>query len=129
MWPAISVVSELTTNAVLHARTEFAVELVLAGGKLEVRVADSSPHLPVRRRYDDDAATGRGLALLEALTSDWGVTATDDGKVVWCVVEASEEWRSGASHEPSVEDAPAPSGDSADLDGFGDGAACLAYAA
>ena len=89
VWVATTVISELVTNAVLHARTDFSVTVELAGPVLTLRVADASPTVPVRRRYDDAAATGRGLALLEELTSGWGVEATGAGKVVWCTIDAS----------------------------------------
>ena len=88
VWVATTVISELVTNAVLHARTDFSVSVELAGPVLTMRVADASPAVPVRRRYDDASATGRGLALLEELTSGWGVEATGAGKVVWCTVDA-----------------------------------------
>ena len=90
VWVATTVISELVTNVVLHARTDFSVSIELAGAQLTLRVADASPDVPVRRRYDDAAATGRGLLLLEELTSGWGVEATADGKVVWCTVAAPE---------------------------------------
>ncbi|MCU1678737.1 MAG: putative anti-sigma regulatory factor, serine/threonine protein kinase [Frankiales bacterium] len=90
-WAAITVVSELATNAVLHARTEFVVAIELDGPRLHVRVADGAAAIPVRRRYEVEAATGRGIALLEALASDWGIEASDGGKVVWCTVEAHRD--------------------------------------
>ncbi len=86
VWATITVVSELATNAVLHARTEFSMVIELVADGVNVRVADSSSTKPVRRRYDPDAATGRGMALIEALTTEWGVLETDTGKVVWCTV-------------------------------------------
>jgi hypothetical protein len=38
--------SEIVTNAVLHARTPIAVEMCVAGGRVEVQVRDLSPVLP-----------------------------------------------------------------------------------
>lgn len=86
VWAATTLVSELATNVVLHARTPFTVEVELVGPQLTVRVADGSAHNPVRRHYEDDAATGRGLVLLDSLASEWGTVGTPDGKVVWCTV-------------------------------------------
>jgi PAS domain S-box-containing protein len=48
-----------------------------------VEVHDRSPVLPGRRDYDEDAMTGRGLAMVELLSADWGVTADGSGKTVW----------------------------------------------
>ncbi|HEX8004233.1 MAG TPA: ATP-binding protein [Mycobacteriales bacterium] len=76
-------VSELVTNAVLHARTdvELAVRLVARGVRVEV--SDGSPAAPVVRHYEDEAMTGRGLALVEQLAGDWGVDDRPAGKTVW----------------------------------------------
>ncbi|WP_432495777.1 ATP-binding protein [Kineococcus auxinigenes] len=81
-------VSELVTNAVLHARTDFTVTVRLVPtGRIRVEVADSSP-VPVQsRRFGATATTGRGLRLVAAASLDWGTTALPadlgPGKVVW----------------------------------------------
>lgn len=76
-------VSELTTNAVLHATGRPQLHIVQTGRSVRVEVADTSPVLPRPRDYELDASTGRGLALVEALASAWGSAPTPDGKVVW----------------------------------------------
>lgn len=77
-------VSELVSNAVIHAGTMIEVEVRVASpDRIEVSVADGSPHAPVRREYDAVAATGRGVRLLDALSGDWGVERQDSGKRVW----------------------------------------------
>ena len=82
-------VSELVTNVILHARTRCEVHLEREGEGVRVGVRDDSPMLPEEKRYAADAATGRGLRLVEQLATRWG-TATDpaDGKVVWFAVHA-----------------------------------------
>jgi hypothetical protein len=40
----------------------------------------------VLQRYDSDAVTGRGLALVDQLSTSWGVEPTSAGKLVWCEV-------------------------------------------
>jgi anti-sigma regulatory factor (Ser/Thr protein kinase) len=83
------VVSELASNAVLHARTPFSVRLRIdATGRIRVEVRDASAVQPTRRRYSADAVTGRGLRIIEACTDRWGVEAEADGKVVWCELDA-----------------------------------------
>lgn len=80
------VVSELVTNAVLHARTAIGVAIqVLEGGGVRLEVSDDSPALPRQRRYSQDSSTGRGLVLVEALSGRWGVARWEDatGKTVW----------------------------------------------
>lgn len=85
-WPASALVSELTTNAVLHAGTTFAVALTLDDEGLRLEVKDGSPAHPVVRHYDDDATTGRGLRLVVQLAEQWGVEPRSTSKTVWCVL-------------------------------------------
>jgi anti-sigma regulatory factor (Ser/Thr protein kinase) len=80
------VLTELATNAALHARSAYTVHLVLEPAALLVEVTDSSPALPQHRHYGVDATTGRGIALVEALSSAWGVESSPTGKTVWCRV-------------------------------------------
>jgi len=81
--------SEVVTNAVLHARS--AVHLVVreAGGRVRCEVADDDPTLPVARDPGPTTPTGRGLRLVEALSSDWGVDRRRDGKTVWFEVDGA----------------------------------------
>jgi len=49
-----------------------------------IEVWDAAPGKPVPARTDDpDAEGGRGLLLVEALSSGWGWYATPYGKTVW----------------------------------------------
>lgn len=79
-------VSEVVTNAVLHAHTELQVTVVVTADQLRVEVADHNPAMPTQRGYGQQATTGRGMALVAAVTHSHGVTATPDGKVVWFTV-------------------------------------------
>ena len=76
-------VSELVTNALLHAGTPIDVAAWVDETGLRVEVADGSGHLPTRRRYATTAGTGRGMLMLEQMVDDWGVTRHDRGKTVW----------------------------------------------
>ncbi len=80
---ALLLVTEVVTNALLHAGTSIDLSAVLGEDGLRVVVADGSPHLPVRRRYGPSAGTGRGLMILDQLVDDWGVEQRDFGKAVW----------------------------------------------
>lgn len=79
-------VTELVTNAVLHAHTELLLRARCDGRALRVEVEDFNPRLPVARRYGPESSTGRGMALVAALTSEHGVIPTDRGKIVWFAV-------------------------------------------
>ena len=81
-------VSELVTNAMLHARTAFTVTLrTMPTGRVRVEVADTSPGLVQLRHQGPAATTGRGLQLVEAVSQAWGVEALAEregpGKRVW----------------------------------------------
>jgi anti-anti-sigma factor len=77
-------VSELVTNAVLHAGTACEVEIDRGPRTLRVGVRDlDGGRLPQPRNFDRAAVTGRGLLVVEALTDRWGVDSDHDGKTVW----------------------------------------------
>ncbi len=80
---AVLLVSEVVTNALLHAGTRIDVAVSVDRTGVRVEVGDGSLHLPVRRRYSPTAGTGRGMMLLEQMVDEWGVQTRHDGKVVW----------------------------------------------
>ncbi|HVE47186.1 MAG TPA: SpoIIE family protein phosphatase [Acidimicrobiales bacterium] len=75
--------SELTTNAVRHARSSFTVVVRYSGDRVRIEVDDSSPLAPEPRIPSDEDPGGRGLILVEALAEEWGVTSLPVGKRVW----------------------------------------------
>ena len=77
------VVSELATNALLHAASAFEVA-VHWDGLVRLEVADSDPTVPQPRQASTGDVSGRGLHLVQQLCSRWGVERRDDGKSVWC---------------------------------------------
>ena len=79
-------VTELVTNAVLHAHTELLLRARCDGRALRVEVEDFNARLPVPRVYGPESPTGRGMALVAALTHQHGVIPTDGGKIVWFAV-------------------------------------------
>lgn len=72
-------VTELVTNAVRHAESHVEVKLVLSAEVIRVEVLDRDPKFPTPRQAEAMAESGRGLALIEALASSWGVTPIRDG--------------------------------------------------
>ena len=80
---AALLVSELVTNAVLHARTDIRVEVAVHGDVVRVGVRDHSPARVRRRRHGVESGTGRGLMLVDRMAQRWGVDLSGDGKIVW----------------------------------------------
>jgi anti-sigma regulatory factor (Ser/Thr protein kinase) len=81
---AVLIVSELVTNAVLHAGTPCEVSVRTADGLLRVEVHDGDTRPPVRRLSPSDSvATGRGVRMLQSLGERWGVETDECGKTVW----------------------------------------------
>jgi anti-sigma regulatory factor (Ser/Thr protein kinase) len=77
------VVSELATNAVIHAGTPFSVAVRSDGSAVRIAVQDWSSLQPVMRDVDPIALAGRGLRLIAAVSRSWGVEYGPDGKTVW----------------------------------------------
>jgi anti-sigma regulatory factor (Ser/Thr protein kinase) len=77
------VVSELATNAIIHAESDFAVSLSSHGDAVRLAVHDHSPAIPMMRSPLPVAISGRGLRLITALSRRWGTDLVSDGKVVW----------------------------------------------
>lgn len=87
---ATLIVSELVTNAIVHAATPAELRAKWADGVLRLEVLDHAEGNPPDPRIaapDDEG--GRGLLLVDALSTAWGVESTDDGKVVWAEVANS----------------------------------------
>ncbi|WP_373300577.1 SpoIIE family protein phosphatase [Streptomyces chromofuscus] len=91
---AMVVLSELVTNAVVHAGTdvELACRLEPESGAVVVEVCDHHPSRPPRNGESEAAREtpeyGRGLRLVAALSESWGVTYRRGAKTVWARVTA-----------------------------------------
>lgn len=80
---AVLLASELITNAVLHGRSEVELTVEVNRAGVKVSTADLNSRMPVMQSADEFALDGRGIAIVNLMASQWGVTATEDGKVVW----------------------------------------------
>lgn len=88
---AVLCLSELVTNAVIHTGATSQVRVDLAGSVLTVAVDDQGAAgagaAGKRDVVDHLAVHGRGLALVDALTSRWGSEVVDFGTTVWFELE------------------------------------------
>ena len=84
---ALLLISELVTNSVLHGGPPIVLAVDCDGDGLHVRVRDGSPSLPAPRAASPGDENGRGMTLVELLTSTWGAHPVADehgvGKEVW----------------------------------------------
>lgn len=80
--------TELVANAVIHARSAVTVTARLADDRLRVEVADTGGGALAMRHATLDEMGGRGLLLIEALSTAWGTSADGDGKLVWFELDA-----------------------------------------
>lgn len=80
-------VSEVVTNSILHARTNFSVEVTVRDDRIRVGVRDESPELPIRQLHESLQPTGRGLLILDEMADRWGFSPESSGKTVWFEIE------------------------------------------
>ncbi len=80
------VLSELVTNAVLHAKSPFSVSVRPESSGVRVAVHDQSPAQP-RAAVRDRMGSASGLELVSALASSWGIERVGRGKVVWATLK------------------------------------------
>ena len=80
---AALVVTELATNAVVHAGSAFTVGLLLSGGVIRISVEDSVSLMQPGGNRWLPAAPGHGLGVVAAIAVRWGVETEADGKAVW----------------------------------------------
>lgn len=78
----VLVANELVGNAVDHASTPFRLVLTLIGDRLLVDVTDGSTAPPRLQPLDTRAARGRGLQMVEYLSSSWTFRVEAGGKTV-----------------------------------------------
>ncbi|MFE0730827.1 PAS domain S-box protein [Streptomyces antibioticus] len=80
---ALLLLSETLTNAVQHAEGPLGLHVHRTATDLTVEVSDRSPQLPQPRMAGQHEESGRGLILVRALATGWGVRPTDEGKTTW----------------------------------------------
>jgi anti-sigma regulatory factor (Ser/Thr protein kinase) len=82
--------SELVTNALVHARSRVKLTVSVTGRRIRVEVGDASDAQPRPRPMADDATTGRGLHIVDAMATRWGSSSTADGKRVWFELDGAD---------------------------------------
>jgi anti-sigma regulatory factor (Ser/Thr protein kinase) len=97
------ITSELVTNAVMHgaepAFLTIYTDREADDGLLFVEVQDAKDAMPLERDADDDAETGRGLQIVDALAAEWGTEPARLGKLVWASLAIGATMSAGAHAE------------------------------
>ncbi|MFF2324397.1 MULTISPECIES: ATP-binding protein [unclassified Streptomyces] len=94
-------VTELLTNVHRHAQPDKSctVEIELLLERLTVSVHDHDPRMPTVREAGASSTSGRGLALIAAVSESWGVHPRGEaGKVVWFTLPAPPPFTTGPRH-------------------------------
>jgi anti-sigma regulatory factor (Ser/Thr protein kinase) len=76
-------VSEVATNAVVHACSPMRVSVWCREGHPRIEVRDDDPTPPQEVHADPLACGGRGIMLVDTLATSWGVNRNERGKTVW----------------------------------------------
>jgi anti-sigma regulatory factor (Ser/Thr protein kinase) len=74
---------ELATNCVQHARTDFELSISDGLGEIRVEVSDAGRGRPTLRSPTVLEPSGRGLRIVQGLSTAWGVVPGEDGTRVW----------------------------------------------
>lgn len=80
-------VSELATNSVKHADTEFELVIEYSDSRVRVEVTDSGAGEPTPRDPAPSDPSGRGLRIVDLMADKWGVRRSGDTKTVWFLVD------------------------------------------
>jgi len=98
--------SELATNAIRHARSDFELTIRTTKDEVRVEVRDNGDGQPTLGAPSPREHSGRGLRIVEAMADAWGITPTTSGKLVWFTLPVHEHEQaktqvaeSAASHE------------------------------
>ncbi len=91
------VVTELVTNSIKAGSPTVAITAHLHRDELDLAVYDTAAGTPVVAHPGPDSAHGRGLLIVEALCTQWGVrdardardARDDEGKAVWAILPVS----------------------------------------
>lgn len=80
---AVLLVSELASNAIVHAATPFEITSHVRDERLRVEVSDGDATPPIVQRYAPDSVSGRGMHIVATTADRWGYEPRPGGKVVW----------------------------------------------
>jgi anti-sigma regulatory factor (Ser/Thr protein kinase) len=84
-------VSELATNAVQHAQSEFTVSVEETAEGIRVEVRDSGIGQPVVGSPTPKDVSGRGLSIVKTMSENFGIETGRGEKLVWFTLSPSDD--------------------------------------
>jgi anti-sigma regulatory factor (Ser/Thr protein kinase) len=90
--------SELATNSVRHAHSDFELAILLSRQEIRVEVSDHGQGQPVPRSPTTREQSGRGLQIVLELSDAWGVAPSANGKLVWFALQLHTQAGGRQSH-------------------------------
>jgi anti-sigma regulatory factor (Ser/Thr protein kinase) len=75
--------SELATNSVRHAHSDFELTIHCSQREIRVEVSDGGQGQPTLRSPTPHERSGRGLRIVAELSDTWGTVPSTNGKMVW----------------------------------------------
>lgn len=84
--------SEIVTNSLVHAGGASNLYIDVDDRVIRIAVDDRGSGVPVKRRFNTFEESGRGMAIVDVLSSAWGVEKiAGDGKRVWFELKTPAE--------------------------------------
>ncbi|MET7728115.1 ATP-binding protein [Streptomyces mirabilis] len=89
----VLIASELVSNAINHSRCRrFRIRISRPHDRtIKILVSDTSHRVPTPGNADSDSESGRGLHLIEVMSTKWGYDRRRWGEIVWAELELTEE--------------------------------------
>jgi Histidine kinase-like ATPase domain len=102
------VATELLSNAARACRSRIVLRLDVHHDSIRIEVYDDGPGVPVERQVPADELGGRGLRIVNSLSTAWGTAPRPAGKCVWSEMSvASTVYRAPGLHLPPSLTVPA----------------------
>ncbi len=105
--------SELATNSIRHAHSDFELAIHCSQRDIRIEVSDSGQGQPTLRSPTTHERSGRGLRIVQELSDTWGTVPSTNGKTVWFTLPtrtfATEGEPRSAAHSDEVSGPSAPS--------------------
>lgn len=87
---ALLVVGELVTNALVHGGSPVRVSLTAGEGRVRIAVTDPGGGMPEPMVVGPEAIGGRGLAIVDAVADEWGISFDPSSKTVWAHISGAD---------------------------------------